>query len=74
MQEVYLRMLRVNDCDALRNPEANLFTVASNLVYERSVQKRQQTTLRDYHRSLQRMQPTSLPTCTSSSVREMPRT
>ena len=26
-QEVYLRMLRVNDTDAIRNPEAYLYTV-----------------------------------------------
>src|ERR1700727_691554 len=51
VQEVYLRMLRVKDSDALRNPEGYLFTVASNLVYERSVQNRQQTTMRDYQRS-----------------------
>ncbi len=33
-QEVYVRMLRVPDTDAIRNPEAYLFAVASNLVRE----------------------------------------
>src|SRR4030095_14404768 len=33
-QEVYLRMLRVSDADAIRNPELYLYTVASNLVKE----------------------------------------
>jgi RNA polymerase sigma factor (sigma-70 family) len=33
-QEVYLRMLRVPDMDAIRNPEAYLYTVASNLAKE----------------------------------------
>jgi RNA polymerase sigma-70 factor (ECF subfamily) len=37
VQEVYLRILRVKDADAIRNPEGYLYTVASNLVHERYV-------------------------------------
>ncbi len=33
-QEVYVRMLRLADTDAIRNPEAYLYTVASNLAKE----------------------------------------
>ena len=33
-QEVYLRMLRVPDMEAVRNPEAYLYTVANNLARE----------------------------------------
>jgi RNA polymerase sigma factor (sigma-70 family) len=33
-QEVYLRMLRVPEIEAIRNPESYLYTVASNLVKE----------------------------------------
>jgi RNA polymerase sigma factor (sigma-70 family) len=33
-QEVYIRMLRVPDAEAIRNPEAYLFTVAGNLAKE----------------------------------------
>src|SRR5262245_58849379 len=36
-QEVYVRMLRVSDTDAIRNPEVYLYTVASNLVKEHAV-------------------------------------
>src|SRR5215470_7477482 len=36
-QEVYLRMLRVSDPDAIRNPQLYLYTVASNLVKEHAV-------------------------------------
>ena len=36
-QEVYLRMLRIPDADAIRSPEAYLFTVAGNLVKEQAV-------------------------------------
>ena len=36
-QEVYLRMLRVSDADAIRNPELYLYTVANNLVKEHAV-------------------------------------
>jgi RNA polymerase sigma factor (sigma-70 family) len=44
VQEVYLRILRVKDADAIRNPEGYLYTVASNLVYEHSILNRRQGT------------------------------
>ena len=37
VQEVYLRMLRVTDTDAIRNPQTYLYTVASNLVKEHAL-------------------------------------
>src|ERR1700684_2870056 len=40
VQEVYLRMLRVGDPEAIRNPEAYLFTVAANLLKENAVADR----------------------------------
>jgi RNA polymerase sigma-70 factor (ECF subfamily) len=39
-QEVYVRMLRVSDEQAIRNPEGYLYTVASNLVKEYAVLER----------------------------------
>jgi len=42
VQEVYLRMLRVSDTEAIRSPEVYLFTVASNLVKEHAVLDRRQ--------------------------------
>ena len=36
-QEVYLRMLRISDQDAIRNPVLYLYTVANNLVKEHAV-------------------------------------
>ena len=41
-QEVYVRMLRVSDVHAIRDPERYLYTVASNLVKEYSVLDRWQ--------------------------------
>jgi RNA polymerase sigma factor (sigma-70 family) len=41
-QEVYVRMLRVSDPEAIRNPQLYLYTVASNLVKEHSVLDRRQ--------------------------------
>src|ERR1700677_4836024 len=41
-QEVYLRMLRVSDQDAIRNPVHYLYTVANNLVKEHAVLERRQ--------------------------------
>ena len=38
VQEVFLRMLRVEDIKALRSPEAYLYTVARNLLKERAAQ------------------------------------
>jgi RNA polymerase sigma factor (sigma-70 family) len=40
VQEVYLRMLRVRDIDLIQNPEAYLYTVASNLAKEHAMQAR----------------------------------
>jgi RNA polymerase sigma-70 factor (ECF subfamily) len=40
VQEVYIRMLRVSDTDAIRNPEGYLYTVANNLAIEHSVLER----------------------------------
>ena len=42
VQEVYLRMLRIGDPHAIRNPEAYLFTVAGNLLRENAVADRHQ--------------------------------
>jgi len=44
VQEVYVRMLRVNDTDAILNPEGYLYTVASNLLGEHAVLEQRQST------------------------------
>jgi RNA polymerase sigma-70 factor (ECF subfamily) len=41
-QEVYVRMLRVSDTEAIRNPQMYLYTVASNLVKEHAVLEQRQ--------------------------------
>src|SRR5271170_3019958 len=41
-QEVYVRMLRIGDQDAIRNPVHYLYTVANNLVKEHAVLDRRQ--------------------------------
>jgi RNA polymerase sigma-70 factor (ECF subfamily) len=38
-QEVYLRLLRVPDIDSIRNPEAYLYTIASNLAKEHALRE-----------------------------------
>jgi RNA polymerase sigma factor (sigma-70 family) len=47
VQEVYVRMLRVSDTEAIRNPELYLYTVASNLVKEHAVLDRRQASTVD---------------------------
>jgi RNA polymerase sigma-70 factor (ECF subfamily) len=41
-QEVYVRMLRVSNPEAIRNPQFYLYTVASNLVKEHALSERRQ--------------------------------
>jgi DNA-directed RNA polymerase specialized sigma24 family protein len=41
-QEVYIRMLRIRDPEAIRNPMVYLYTVANNLVKEHAVLDRRQ--------------------------------
>ena len=41
-QEVYLRLLRVSDTEAIRNPQLYLYTVASNLLKEHAVLEQRQ--------------------------------
>src|SRR6185312_14188520 len=38
-QEVYLRLLRVERPEEIRSPEAYLFTIATNLIYEHAVRQ-----------------------------------
>jgi RNA polymerase sigma factor (sigma-70 family) len=42
-QEVYVRMLRISDQEAIRNPVHYLYTVANNLVKEHAVLDRRQS-------------------------------
>jgi RNA polymerase sigma factor (sigma-70 family) len=39
IQEVYLRMLRVPDHDAIRSPEAYLFTVAQHVAHQHAIRR-----------------------------------
>jgi RNA polymerase sigma factor (sigma-70 family) len=39
MQEVYLRLLRVEDQEAIRNPQAYLFTVASHVLHQHALRE-----------------------------------
>jgi len=43
VQEVYLRLMRIHDTDAIHNPEGYLFTVASNLLREQAVLDQRQS-------------------------------
>lgn len=42
-QEVYLRLLRVSHQEAIRNPEAYLFTVANHVLYQYSLHRSAKT-------------------------------
>lgn len=42
-QEVYLRLLRVSHQEAIRNPEAYLFTVANHVLYQHSLRRAAKT-------------------------------
>lgn len=39
VQEIFIRLLRIKDSEAIRNPQAYLFTVASHVLYQHSLQR-----------------------------------
>jgi RNA polymerase sigma-70 factor (ECF subfamily) len=60
-QEVYLRMLRVNDVQAIQSPQRYLFTVASNLLKENAVLQRRRGTQVEVDESSDEWQLQELP-------------
>jgi|SRR5579862_1920569 RNA polymerase sigma factor (sigma-70 family) len=60
-QEVYLRMLRVPDMSTIRNPEAYLYTVASNLAKEHARQESKDARALDVEDPLVQEQLAELP-------------
>jgi len=62
VQEVYLRMLRVQDADLIRNPELYLFTVAANLLREQAVLQRRLASAVDIDEEAIQAQLGELPT------------
>ena len=60
-QEVYVRMLRVPDMESVRNPEAYLYTVASNLAKEHARQERRDGDVVDVDDPLVQEQLAELP-------------
>jgi len=60
-QEVYVRMLRVPDMEAIRNPESYLFTVASNLAKEHARRDRRDWAALDVEDPLVEAQLAELP-------------
>ena len=39
MQEIFIRLLRIKDHEAIRNPQAYLFTVATHVLYQYTLQR-----------------------------------
>lgn len=60
-QEVYVRMLRVSDMAAIRNPELYLYTVANNLVKEHAVLDRRRASSVDLDEATVQQQLGELP-------------
>lgn len=60
-QEVYLRMLRVSDQGAIRNPVPYLYTVANNLVKEHAVLDRRRAAGVDIDEAVRHEQLETLP-------------
>lgn len=60
-QEVYLRMLRISDQDAIRNPVLYLYTVANNLVKEHAVLERRRASAVDIDEAAEYEQLETLP-------------
>jgi RNA polymerase sigma factor (sigma-70 family) len=64
-QEVYVRMLRVNDPQAIRDPQRYLYTVASNLVREHAVLDQRQANALDIDETSVQRQLGELPSLDS---------
>ena len=60
-QEVYVRMLRISDQEAIRNPVHYLYTVANNLVKEHAVLERRQASGVDIDEAQMQEQLQTLP-------------
>src|SRR6202051_2501173 len=60
-QEVYVRMLRISDQEAIRNPVPYLYTVANNLVKEHAVLERRQVSSIDIDEAQTQEQLQTLP-------------
>jgi RNA polymerase sigma factor (sigma-70 family) len=60
-QEVYLRMLRIRDQEAIRNPVPYLYTVANNLVKEHAVLEHRQASCIDIDQAPAHEQLETLP-------------
>jgi RNA polymerase sigma-70 factor (ECF subfamily) len=60
-QEVYVRMLRISDQEAIRNPVHYLYTVANNLVKEHAVLDRRQASSVDIDEAPAHVQLETLP-------------
>ena len=68
-QEVYLRMLRISDQEAIRNPVLYLYTVANNLVKEHAVLERRHASGIDIDEAPAHEQLEMLPRSTVTSMR-----
>jgi RNA polymerase sigma factor (sigma-70 family) len=55
-QEVYVRMLRISDQEAIRNPVHYLYTVANNLVKEHAVLERRRANSSDAAPALEQLE------------------
>jgi len=60
-QEVYVRMLRVSDPEAIRDPQLYLYTVASNLIKEHSILDQRQSGRVDIDDASVQLRLTELP-------------
>jgi RNA polymerase sigma factor (sigma-70 family) len=47
VQEIFLRLLRIKDHEAIRNPQAYLFTVASHVLHQHALQRSTRPELTD---------------------------
>jgi RNA polymerase sigma factor (sigma-70 family) len=58
-QEVFLRLMRVEQCETIRSPEAYLFTVASHVLYQHTLRQTHTPPSIDIAEVFAELQPTS---------------
>lgn len=61
IQEIYLRVLRLKDHEAIRNPQAYLYTIASHVLHQHALRRADAPTTMDPLEIVSAMQSTTAP-------------
>lgn len=61
VQEVFLRLLRIKDHDAIRNPQAYLYTIASHVLHQQALKRTAHPEVNDPRELMAELESTPVP-------------